>query len=211
MKIAPLNVDLIKRAVTTLTEAFVDDPFYVYLLPSERARRRWLRTYMKATLKMTLRSGHVYAAEGPDVPGVIVTLAPGQYPPTRRRLYPFVLRMLGAASLGIPAPWRLRALIRALEMVDSAHLVEPHWYIYELAVSAEHRGRGIGRLLLDKILEQADATFHPVYLETTNEANLGLYRHFGFELVETLRCPGVEPPIWTMLRPPNEPRAEKTD
>jgi ribosomal protein S18 acetylase RimI-like enzyme len=157
---------------------------------------------MAATAKMLLPEGHVYAATGADVPGVICASAPGGYPPPRRRSAIFLTRLLGAAFLGRPAPHRISVLIRALNATEHAHLGVPHWFIYELAVAAVQRGSGLGRRLLNTVLDQADAAGDLVYLETTNEPNIGLYRHFGFELSETLDCGGGVPPIWTMTRQP---------
>ena len=62
--------------------------------------------------------------------------------------------------------------------------VPPFEYeVHTIGVDPEYQGRGIGRLLLDALLEFADGGL--VYLEvrTDNEAAIGLYRSVGFEQI----------------------------
>jgi ribosomal protein S18 acetylase RimI-like enzyme len=52
-----------------------------------------------------------------------------------------------------------------------------------LFVTAEYRGRGVGRLLVDEVLHRAErAGYHRLVLDTLPEMQgaLGLYRSFGF-------------------------------
>ena len=55
--------------------------------------------------------------------------------------------------------------------------------IYTIGVDPAYQGRGIGRLMLDRLLEFADGGV--VYLEvrTDNEPAIGLYRSVGFEQI----------------------------
>lgn len=57
-------------------------------------------------------------------------------------------------------------------------------HVKDIAVSADHRGRGIGRRLLDRSLSVLDAsgvTHVKLEVRETNEAAIDLYRQFGFE------------------------------
>jgi ribosomal-protein-alanine N-acetyltransferase len=57
--------------------------------------------------------------------------------------------------------------------------------IHTLGVHPDHQGRGIGRRLLDGLLERADELRAAVYLEvrTDNEPAQALYRAAGFDRV----------------------------
>nr|WP_212763275.1 ribosomal protein S18-alanine N-acetyltransferase [Gordonia araii] len=77
--------------------------------------------------------------------------------------------------------------------------------IHTIAVSPTHRGRGIGRALLDRMLEVADARDAPVFLEVRvdNEAAIGLYESVGF-VKSGLRKGYYQPSgadAYTMIRP----------
>ncbi|WP_316042335.1 hypothetical protein [Nocardiopsis sp. CNR-923] len=62
------------------------------------------------------------------------------------------------------------------------------------------RGTGVGARLLCEGLARADADAVPVYLETTNPANIGYYEHHDFRVVRAVNQPSA-PPAYCMLRP----------
>jgi GNAT superfamily N-acetyltransferase len=58
---------------------------------------------------------------------------------------------------------------------------EPHWYLAPLFTWPEWQGRGVGKLLMQWAIEQADATdpVTPMYLESSAYAR-AVYMHTGF-------------------------------
>ena len=59
---------------------------------------------------------------------------------------------------------------------------KPELWINEVGVAPTHRGRGIGKMLLQRMLEsgqQAGCSEAWVLTERTNEAGLGLYKSLG--------------------------------
>lgn len=79
--------------------------------------------------------------------------------------------------------------------------VEPHWYLTLIAVDPAKRGRGYGAALMSHALEIVDRDKRSAYLESTNAANLSLYKRFGFELLAEVRI-GQSPARYPMLREP---------
>lgn len=79
--------------------------------------------------------------------------------------------------------------------------VEPHWYLSLIAVDPVKRGRGYGAALMAHALKICDRDKRPAYLESTNGANLSLYKRFGFELLAEVRI-GPSPKRYPMLRQP---------
>jgi hypothetical protein len=57
-----------------------------------------------------------------------------------------------------------------------------------------------GSTLLRHGLVQCDRDHVAAYLESTNPANIPLYRRHGFEVLTTIQL-GSSPPIFPMLRP----------
>lgn len=59
------------------------------------------------------------------------------------------------------------------------------YYITQIAVAKENKGSGLFRRVMTPILEECTKKDMCIALETFTESNVGIYEHFGFELVET--------------------------
>jgi L-amino acid N-acyltransferase len=89
-------------------------------------------------------------------------------------------------GFGVVSPYRNRAAY-ATTVEDSVY------------VDQEHRGRGIGRALLDELLAMAGAQgFHAVIarISSENQPSIRLHRACGFELVGTEREVGRKHGRW---------------
>lgn len=66
---------------------------------------------------------------------------------------------------------------------------DPEFEIHTIGLEQAAQGRGWSRLLMDPLMELADKDNGPVFLEvrTDNEAAIGLYRSYGFEVTGTRR------------------------
>ena len=64
---------------------------------------------------------------------------------------------------------------------------DPEFEIHTIGVAPEHRGRGIGRALVDQMAHTADLLDGPMFLEvrTDNAPAIGLYESFGFFTLAT--------------------------
>lgn len=87
------------------------------------------------------------------------------------------------------------------EQMDSFHPDEPCWHLAIVAVDPFHQNKGFGSALMKHTLEAVDNSKKLAYLESTNEANLTLYRRHGFELVGNIQA-GNSPPMFPMIREP---------
>jgi ribosomal protein S18 acetylase RimI-like enzyme len=74
-----------------------------------------------------------------------------------------------------------------------------HWYLSLIGVVLARQGHGLGSALLRHALERCDRDHLPAYLESTNPANVPLYRRHGFEVVGTIQV-GSSPPMHPMVR-----------
>lgn len=68
-----------------------------------------------------------------------------------------------------------------------------------IAIDPEYQGQGLGAKLLEYGLEICDRDRAPIYLESSNPANLSFYRSHGFELLAEVQLPGT-PKRYPMLR-----------
>ncbi len=77
---------------------------------------------------------------------------------------------------------------------------EPHWYLAGIAVDPYYQGKGYGLQLMEHALKMIDQEHLPVYLESSNPANISLYQRLGFKICESYKLGGR--PIYTpMIRP----------
>jgi GNAT superfamily N-acetyltransferase len=79
---------------------------------------------------------------------------------------------------------------------------EPCWFLDILAVREAARGRGLGSALVRHGLEQAHASGLPAFLETAKLANVPMYEHLGFRVVEESDAPDGGPRIWFLRADP---------
>jgi GNAT superfamily N-acetyltransferase len=77
-----------------------------------------------------------------------------------------------------------------------------HYRIKIIAIDKELRGTGAFRKLITPAIEYSDREKIPMVLETHNPSNVGLYAHFGFELVKTLKSEGTPIEQYCMIRWP---------
>jgi ribosomal protein S18 acetylase RimI-like enzyme len=207
MQIRHLERDDFDAAARLFADAFLDDPGWVAVGPDRRERRHAnLRRYHRAALDVIERhGGPIYGAfhEGGDaagggarLTGVAATFAAGLYPPPPWTIVRFVPGFLPAG----PAP-----IVRGLRfsaVQEKGHPHDPHVYLWFLAVDPAHQRGGVGRALLARVYEDAQAqdTPAPVYLDTANPANVPYYASNGYEEIGKAAGPrGAS--MWFMKRP----------
>ncbi|MEZ6028456.1 MAG: GNAT family N-acetyltransferase [Hyphomonadaceae bacterium] len=82
------------------------------------------------------------------------------------------------------------------------HPGEPHVYLFAIGTRKAARGKGLGKALIAPGLAAADRAGLPCYLENSNPANTGFYRHHGFERMKLFEPGPGGPPLEAMWREP---------
>ncbi len=199
-ELRPLRPTQIAEAGALLGRAFLDNPAsqaaLTRLTPARRAR-------VVAALHTSFCAAAVahWTAEGlfadDQLLGLMLTLAPGVYPPSLRARLTALRGALGAGLHG------LRNYMRIDEHMSGLHPTEPHHYFFILGVDPPAQGRGHGRTMLDALHARADAERLPCYLETDRETSVRLYEHAGYRVLTDARLPAVgDLRMWTMRRDP---------
>ncbi len=197
--VRPLVEGDLLEACETLALAFDDDPFYRFLLPDPKDRRRWLEVIMALAIHEALPDGAVRVPDEGAGVGAVILNPPGCYPAPWRRRFGFLIRRLPRPEIPAPPLSLLRFGPGALAAARRVHLSEPHYYLPVIGVHPRAHGRGLGRRLLEAAIEMAAQARVPLYLETTRPDNLGFYRRFGFTLSAEVSSRRGAPPIWTMV------------
>ena len=76
------------------------------------------------------------------------------------------------------------------------------WYLYNLSIKKEAQGRGLASKLMRPMLQFCDDERMVAYLETNKEGNVGLYQHYGFDLMKEELIPKTPVTHYAMVRKP---------
>lgn len=192
------------EAALVAARAFHNDPFFEFLSPRPLLRSRGLNLYWRAMISASEHDDRpLCARDGAGrMVGVALWVRPDGYPPPVRTQ----LRQSGGALRALaPRPAAVRDGTKYLLALDKVHPRTPHWYLELLVVDPSVQRLGIGGLLQQAVLEEADRAGLPCHLETQNPANLPYYERYGYAVAEELSPVAGGPPLWTMWREPREP------
>ena len=202
MDIVKLNSSDFAIASEQLSVAFSQDPLMAHFLPEEKtAKLVALKKLGQALLNYAQFYDRIYTtAESPK--GVAVWLPPEASELDLSQIWQVVRS--GFIALPFYMRWdRIGDFISFLATEIRLHketASEPHWYLAMLGVVPEFQGKGIGGRLIQPVLQEADRTKMPCYLETSTAAAVRFYQRYGFEIVHQ----GIfaEREYWTMKRKP---------
>ena len=193
-KFAPLTEPSTTPPLRIYADAFLDDPGWVAVGPDRRNHRHSiLRRYHRTALNVIHRYGRpIYGAFTEDgLAGAAATFAAGLYPPPAWTTAYFVPGFLLAGPGPIVRGLRFSAI------QEHGHPEDEHVYLWFLAVDPAQQRGGIGRALLARVYEDAEA---PVFLDTANPANVPYYASNGYEEIGRADGPrGAQ--MWFMRRP----------
>ncbi|MUL35749.1 GNAT family N-acetyltransferase [Gloeocapsopsis dulcis] len=201
-EVVSLKRSQIDAASEVLAQAFNADPMFSYFaLEDEPARLDLINWVAKTILRYSQHYNHIYTTQH-DLKGVAVWLPPTKYPLNN-------VRFLLSGLYRIPPRLRfdrfkqLIALFSKLEGYHQQDLPEKHWYLFMLGVAPTYQSQGIGSLLLQPILKQADREKLPCYLETSTEKGVRFYQRNGFEVLRSGTFPKTNLQYWTLKREPS--------
>ena len=193
-----LKESQIKPAAEMMARAFQDDPFCAYFIPDVSGRKDKLPYLFEFLIRYGVVYGEVYAIS-PNLEGVAVWLPPEKVHMTQWR---------GIRSGGLPLLFKvgIKSVLRQMSAADyilsvhKRHTPFRHWFLQAIGVDPMFHGKGYAGTLLKAILARMDQEHLPCYLDTQNEKNVPIYRHYGFKVVEKVVIPGTEVRHWAMLR-----------
>jgi len=192
-----VRVGDVPAVAASLVRAFQDDPMLTYMFPEPRTRERAMLRFFKLQLRQTyLKRGLAYTTE--DCRSTALWMPPRSGPPPMRDVI-----------AQLPMLWvlgrRAGAALRLVQVVESRHPKTPHYYLGGLGTDPHWQGRGLGSAVMAPVLETCDREGVAAYLESSKEANVGFYRHHGFEVTGEVDVPDSSLRLWLMWREPRRP------
>ena len=177
-------------ATDAIVLGFCADPILRWMFPEPRDYLSTFPELMRLFGGRAFEHGSAYHIEG--FAGAALWLPPGIHPDEDGLVALFEERFSGAF---------LEEIFSLFEQMDGFQPAGEFWHLAFIAVDPAQRGRGLGSDLLRDTLKSCDSDNKLAYLESTNPANLSLYRRHGFELIGNIQA-GSSPPMFPMIREP---------
>ena len=190
MSVRSLAKPDVEALAPLLKHAFAADPELRWVIPDATDWERISGPWFRMNLLEALYQGQGFTDD--QTRGVSLWEAPG----ASRSL---LSRLINLCRMALMFRGNLSRAIQIQAAVDCYRPATPYWYLTYIATHPRHQGTGIGGALLAPMLATADDQRCPVFLECSNERNIGFYREHGFEIVASVTLPGG-PTIWPMLR-----------
>lgn len=186
----------IAKLAAVTADAFREDPFINWMLKSQD-RRYQMYEAMAKYIYAPRGFCQIYEENGEALAATMWMMPAGSIKQS----------IVGSLSLaktfilddGLAGLKRGMAAGKAME---EQHPLEPHAYLFTVGVKGIARGRGLGRKLIEPVLEACDRTLTMAYLENSNPANERVYNSLGFEHVARIVPMKDSEPLQTMERLP---------
>lgn len=188
MAIRPISPADQQTLAEVLAKAFSKDPVMRWIIPNDEDYQRIAIPYFSLILHQSMSFSSNYTNEAKT--GVALWVGPNEYAS-------MFGQMLGSFKLLWLLKGNISRAYRLQELMASYRPQKDFLHLTYLATHPEQQGSGIGAKLIRPMLEHARELSLPVYLECSNQENLGFYRQFGFRLIDNISFKGG-PTIWPM-------------
>ena len=189
----------LNRLAEIAADAYCDYPLHNWFTKGKYDAKA-SRLIMQISLK-TMSEDAVIYADSEEMNGFAVWLPFGF---TGSKTLPFLMN--GGFSLifhsGLGIIGRLLAYENYAMNLKKAFTDHYDWYLYNVCVKKEAQGKGISKKLLSPMLQFCDDERMVTYLETNKETNVGLYQHYGFDLMKEELIPKTSVTHYAMVRKP---------
>ena len=187
------------RLAQVAADAYQDYPLHNWFTRGKYDAKT-SKLIMQISLKTMTEDAVIYA-DSEEINGFAVWLPFGF---TGSKTIPFL--MSGGLSLILHAGPGIIGRLLTYETyamnLKKAFTENYDWYLYNLSIKKDAQGKGIASKLMRPMLQFCDDERMVAYLETNKEANVGLYRHYGFDLMKEEQIPKSTVTHYAMVRKP---------
>ena len=189
----------IDRLAAVATDAYRDYPLHNWLTNGKYDAKA-SELLMKVTLKTMTKDAVIYA-DSEEINGFAAWLPFGF---EGNKTLPFLkkggLKLFlhsGIGFIGRLLTYEKYAMNLKKEFTDNYD-----WYLFNLSVKQDAQGKGIASKLMRPMLQFCDDERMVAYLETNKETNVGIYQHYGFDLMKEELIPSTPVTHYSMVRRP---------
>ena len=165
-----------ERIIELLAECFDTNKSVNWIVKQDSKRKERIRHLMDYSFDTCIDKRNIYLSH--DLNGVIICSKSDDKLPILEEAYltaRFIFQVTGIDGIG--------KALRRENYVNSFHPQDYDYiYIWFLAVDKSMQGKGVGSQILREIIEKSTQESLPIYLETSNQHNIGFYQKYGFEI-----------------------------
>ena len=187
------------RLAEVAADAYQDYPLHNWFFKGKYDKKA-SKLLMKVSLRTMMEDGVIYA-DSEELNGFAAWLPFGF---TSVNAFSFLrkggLRLIMRSGFGIIG--RLSKFEKYAMNLKKEFTDHYDWYLYNLSIKKDAQGKGIASKLMRPMLEFCDNEKMVAYLETNKEINVGIYKHYGFEVKKGEIVPGTTVPHYAMVRNP---------
>jgi GNAT superfamily N-acetyltransferase len=177
----------------------------MYILPDARKRETALPKVYRVFAGAGIRSQQAYGV-GEPLAGVAVWSAPDEQAAFASLLGADFLRLL--LSPVVFSFFKALGIFSQFERMRKQYAPASHYYLNTIAIAPHVQGKGYASALIRPFLARADAEGVSAYTETITPANVPLYEHYGFQVMEQYRVPRTDLSLWSFYRPASAERRQ---
>ena len=189
------------RLAEVAADAYRDYPLHNWLTKGKYDEKA-SRLLMQISLKTMTEDAVIYA-DSEEINGFAAWLPFGF---TGNKALPFMLN--GGLALFLHAGFGLIGRLQSFETyamnLKKEFTDHYDWYLFNLSIKKDAQGKGIASKLMRPMLQFCDDERMVAYLETNKDSNVGLYQHYGFEVMSEGMVPNTSVPHYAMTRRPKE-------
>jgi ribosomal protein S18 acetylase RimI-like enzyme len=197
-----LEKSRINEAAEVFSRAFEDDPLVRWFFPEISSRFEMSLSYFRFRIMYGISYGEVYATS-PNLEGLAIWI-----PSKNTKMTNFKMFRSGGVrlikELGFERVGKLTSVGTFVSKIHHRLINFPHWHLSPMCVEPEYQGKGYGSKLMRSMLNRLDEEKLPCFLETQNKNNVDIYKHYGFNIIDTTTIPHAKLEHWSMLRYPQE-------
>jgi ribosomal protein S18 acetylase RimI-like enzyme len=177
-------------AARVLAEAYVHDPVLLWAMPKMATRLSDATAFFTFYLhRMLDQRREVFVTSDRSAVAVMTSISVAERESRR-------------------SPHTLRGLVRkpstAADFIRWIETFQPdfnHKYLEFIGILPTHRSKGLGSMLLRRLLELSELEGLPVWSWSSNPRNLPFYRRLGFEIGNKLRRDAGTPAVTLLFHP----------
>ncbi|MGN6417174.1 MAG: GNAT family N-acetyltransferase [Pseudobacter sp.] len=165
-----------KQKVTDiLTDSFFDNRSVNYVIPQDQRKREKIEKLMAYSFDVCHAFGEVYLSDCRRACALVL------YPEKKRTTLQSIWwdLQLAATVFGLTRTFRV---LNREQLIRKHHPSFPFFYLWFIGVERNNQHAGIGRQLMQELLQLSQQQQKPVYLETSTPENVPWYQQFGFEV-----------------------------